>query len=66
MDKLKGALKSRTMAFSLLLIVFGYAEANLPQLQGLIPPKWYGPIFFGVGAVSALLRWVTTLPLEEK
>lgn len=66
MDKLKGALKSKTMLFSLAVALFGYAEANLPQLQGVIPPKYYGPLFFIVGAISGVLRWYTTHPLEEK
>ena len=62
----KKAMRSKTMWFSLALVIFGAFEMYFPYLQENIQPEYYGPIFMAIGVIVAILRFVTTLPLEEK
>lgn len=64
--KAKGAMHSKTMWFSAALFIFGAVEMYFPYLKDNIKPEFYGPIFMGIGVVVALLRFITTLPLEDK
>ena len=64
--KSKGAMRSKTMWFSLALMVFGVVFDNFSYVQNLINERWYGPIFITIGVITAVLRFITTLPLEEK
>jgi hypothetical protein len=66
MNKLKKIFKSKTMLFSLLLVVFGVVEANLSLFQTHIPPQYWPLVVTGIGVVSAVLRFVTTTSLDEK
>lgn len=59
-------MRSKTMWFSLALMVLGVVFDNLSYVQNLIHPAWYGPIFIGIGVIVAVLRFVTTMPLDEK
>ena len=61
-----GAMHSKTMWFSLAVMVFGAIEMYYPYLQNIINAKYYGPIFMAIGITCAVLRFYTTLPLEEK
>lgn len=56
--------KSRTMWFSVALVVFGALLDNLPYLQSVIDPKYYGIIFATVGIITALLRYITKEPIQ--
>jgi len=58
--------KSRTMWFSLLLVIFGALFDNFSYVQNIIDPKYYGFILIGIGVIVAILRFVTTQPLDEK
>ena len=58
--------KSRTMWFSLALVIFGALEVNFSYLQDVIDQKYYGIILVSVGVISAVLRFYTTQPLDEK
>ena len=58
--------KSKTMWFSLAMLVFGAVEMYFPYLRDNIEPKYYGPIFMTIGVISAVLRFYTTQPLDEK
>ena len=62
----KKAMRSKTMWFSLTLVVFGAFEMYFPYLRENIQPEYYGLIFMAIGVIVAILRFVTTLPLEEK
>ena len=53
------------MWFSVALVVFGALFDNLPALQSIIDPKYYGVILTAVGIIVALLRYVTTQPIER-
>lgn len=59
-------MRSKTMWFSAALVLFGAAEMYFPYLEKNIDPQYYGPIFMAVGIIVAALRFVTTLPLDEK
>jgi hypothetical protein len=62
----KKTMRSKTMWFSLALVIFGAFEMYFPYLQENIQPEYYGPIFMAIGVIVGILRFVTTLPLEEK
>jgi hypothetical protein len=64
--KTKGAMHSKTMWFSLAMMVFGAVEMYFPYLERNIQPQYYGPIFMIIGVICAVLRFYTTLPLDEK
>jgi hypothetical protein len=61
-----GALKSKTMWFSLLLVLFGALMDNSVYLKDLIPPQYFSLIMVTIGVICALLRMVTTQPLDKK
>jgi len=58
--------KSKTMWFSLALVVVGSLYDNLSYLQNVIDPKYYGFILVTIGIICAVLRFYTTQPLDEK
>ena len=62
----RGALRSKTMWFSLALMVLGVIFDNFSYIENLIDPRWYGPSLIFIGVVVAILRFVTTMPLDEK
>jgi len=59
-------MKSRTMWFSLALVIFGALEVSFPYLQDVIDQKYYGVILVGIGVICAVLRFYTTQPLDGK
>jgi len=64
--KTMGAMHSKTIWFSLAMMVFGAVEMYFPYLRDNIQPQYYGPIFMAIGIICAVLRFATTLPLDEK
>lgn len=56
--------KSKTMWFSVALVVFGALLDYLPALQSIIDPKYYGLIFAVVGVITAILRYITKEPIR--
>jgi len=63
---MKQMVKSRTMWFSLALVIIGALYDNFSYLQNVIDPKYYGTIFVGIGIICAILRFYTTKPLDYK
>jgi hypothetical protein len=63
---MKSMAKSRTMWFSLALVIVGSLYDNLSFLQNVIDPKYYGVILVVIGIICAVLRFYTTQPLDEK
>jgi hypothetical protein len=63
---MKGAMHSRTMWFSLAMVILGSLYDNFSYIQDIINPKYYGSIFIAIGIICAVLRFYTTLPLDEK
>jgi hypothetical protein len=54
------------MWFSLALMVLGVVFDNFSYVQDLIHPQWYGPILIIIGVIVAILRFVTSMPLEDR
>ena len=62
---MKRMSRSKTLWFSLALVVFGALMDNLQYLQNVIDPQYYGGIMIFVGVVVATLRFITTQPLDK-
>jgi len=62
----KQMAKSRTMWFSLALMVVGAVYENFSYLQNVIDPKYYGIILMCIGITCAVLRFYTTMPLDKE
>jgi len=56
--------QSKTMWFSLALVIFGALEASFPYLQSIIEPQYYGIILVAIGIIVAILRFITSGPLR--
>lgn len=61
---MKRLRQSKTMWFSLALVIFGALEAGFPYLQNVIDQKYYGIILVAIGVIVAILRFVTTGPIR--
>lgn len=59
-------MKSRTLWFSFLLVIFGALMDNFSYLQSIIDERYYGISFVAIGLITAILRFITTQPLDEK
>ena len=57
--------QSRTMWFSLAMMVVGVIYDNFSYVQNIIDPKYYGTVFIIIGVICAVLRWYTTQPLKK-
>jgi hypothetical protein len=57
-------MKSRTMWFSLLLVVFGALLDNFSYLQSVIDQRYYGILLVIIGVIVAILRFLTTGPVK--
>ena len=66
MTRMKSVMHSRTMWFSLALVVVGALYDNFSYLQNVINPKYYGSLLVLIGLTCAILRWYTTQPLDKK
>ena len=62
---MKRMTRSKTLWFSLALVVFGALMDNLQYLQSVIDPKYYGGIMIFVGVIVATLRFLTTEGVEK-
>lgn len=61
---MKRMAHSKTMWFSLALVIFGALEAGFPYLQSVIDQKYYGIILVAIGVTVAILRFITTGPIR--
>ena len=59
-------MKSKSMWFSLALVIFGALFDNFSYVQNLIDPRYYGFGYIIIGIIVAVLRFLTTQPLEDK
>ena len=59
-------IKSRTMWFSFALVIFGALFDNFSYVQDIIDPRYYGVCLITIGIIVAVLRFLTTQPLEDK
>jgi len=56
--------QSKTMWFSLLLVIFGALFDNLSYVQNIIDPRYYGLLLITIGVIVAILRFITSKPIE--
>ena len=54
------------MWFSFALVVFGALFDNFSYVQNLIDPQFYGFGYIAIGIIVAVLRFLTTKPLDDK
>jgi hypothetical protein len=54
------------MWLSFALVVFGAIFDNFEQLHDLLDPRFYSISLVIIGILVAILRFLTTQPLEEK
>jgi hypothetical protein len=59
-------LKSKTLMFSLTLAILGVIEASFQVFAPFMSPAIYGFVLMAISITVAVLRIVTTLPLNEK
>lgn len=59
-------MKSRTLWFSFLLVIFGALMDNFSYLKSFIDERYYGISFVVIGIITAALRFVTTQGLSNK
>jgi len=52
------------MWFSLALVIFGALFDNFSYLQSVISERYYGVLLVGIGIIVAILRFLTTGPVE--
>ena len=66
MNKLIGALRSKMMWFSLALVVLGVVQSHMNLFQRFFSPDDFGWFTAAVGMAVGVLRWVTSLPLDQR
>lgn len=54
------------MIFAALLAIFGVVETQMNVFQSFLSPQAYGIFTIVVSVVVAVLRLVTTQPIDEK
>jgi hypothetical protein len=60
------ARKSKTMWFAFALVIFGALFDLFPTLHEILDPRFYSISLVVIGIVVAILRFVTTQPLDNK
>jgi hypothetical protein len=58
--------KSKTMMFALALAIFGVLEMNLKVFAPHLTPEFFGAFSILISIVVAVLRVLTTMPLDKK
>lgn len=66
MTMIQKILKSKTLMFSLALAILGVIEASFQVFAPYMSPALYGFVLMGISITVAVLRIVTTLPLDQK
>jgi hypothetical protein len=63
---MRGAMRSKTMWLAIAVAILGAAYENFSYVQNILDPRWYGVLLMSIGVSVAVLRVLTTLPLDEK
>ena len=66
MNMIMTIFKSKTMMFALALAIFGVLEMNLKVFAPHLTPEFFGAFSILISMIVAILRVVTTLPLDKK
>ena len=59
-------MRSKTMWFSLALVILGVVYDNFSYVSNLIDPRLYGVLLILIGVTVAVLRFVTTTSLDDR
>ena len=59
-------MRSRTMWFSLALVILGALYDNFSYIEQLINPRLYGILLVCIGIAVGVLRFVTTQSLDDR
>jgi len=59
-------MHSKTMWFSLALVVLGVVYDNFSYVQNIIDPRLYGILLIAIGIIVAILRFITTTSLDDR
>lgn len=59
-------MRSKTMWFSLALVILGVVYDNFSYVSNLIDPRLYGILLILIGITVAVLRFVTTTSLDDR
>ena len=59
-------MHSKTMWFSVALVILGALYDNFSYIQGILDPRLYGILLVCIGVIVAVLRFVTTQSLDDK
>ena len=59
----KHIARSKTIWFSVILVVLGAIMDNFSSLQSLVPEHLYGLSYVIIGVIVALLRFRTSQPI---
>jgi hypothetical protein len=59
----KRIIRSKTIWFSVALVVLGAVMDNFASLQTIVPEHLYGLSYVVIGVVVALLRFKTSQPI---
>ena len=65
-QKMKSALKSKTLWFALALAIFGVVEMNVKYFSNYLTPEIFGLFSILISVIVAVLRVLTTTPLSDK
>jgi hypothetical protein len=66
MDTMKQVLKSRTMLFALALAILGVIEMQAKVFAQYMTPELFGLFNILIAVAVAVLRVLTTVPLNQK
>jgi uncharacterized membrane protein YesL len=58
--------KSKTILFALFLAVLGVLEINIKVFSQYMTPELFGWFSISISVIVAVLRVLTTVPLNEK
>ena len=63
---MRGAMRSKTMWLAIAVAILGAAYDNFSYVQNILDPRWYGVLLMAIGVAVAVLRVLTTLPLDDR
>ena len=63
--KVRGASRSKLVWLGLAVAIAGFLESQFRLVENLIPERWRGVAMMAVGLTVVVLRFMTTLPLED-
>jgi len=66
MNMIMTIFKSKTLMFALALAIFGVVEMNVQVFSVYMTPTMFGFFSISISVIVAILRIVTTLPLDKK